>query len=275
MHIRTISEDDLNTTLRLLCEGFPRRREIYWRLALERLRQRPQIAGCPRFGYLVECDNAAQGVILLISVDFGRGLRTNVSSWYVRPNYRKYAIFLLQRALKAESETFLDLTPAAHVLPIVRGFGFIPYTGGTILLGPDVAIQRGARVYPYNSNVSHLLSESVRALAKRHLSYGCTGLIIDDIAGPELALCRTKWIKHLIPAARFIYGSPQVLMRNAGSLMRTLHSRGIPLALVDAPLDVPPQFGYLMEHREIRYYRGAMAPEPGDLADSEIAIFGP
>ena len=88
-------------------------------------------------------------------------------------------------------------------------------------------------------------------------------------------LYRVKWIKRITPAARFVYGSPQLLFNNAGSLMRMLLRRGIPLALIDAPVGVPSSVGRIFHHKDVRYYRGAVMPEPGDLLNTEILSFGP
>ena len=90
-----------------------------------------------------------------------------------------------------------------------------------------------------------------------------------------LALYRVKSLKHLIPAARFVYGTPERLLRSSGSLMRALLARGLVVALIDAPPNVIPAAGRLLKMRDIRYFRGPTPPKPGDLLETEIAIFGP
>ena len=78
---------------------------------------------------MIDAEGTAQGVILLISTEFGNGWRTNLSSWYVRHIIASIHLFLLQQALRSGAETFLELTPAPHVVPIMKGLGFKAYTG--------------------------------------------------------------------------------------------------------------------------------------------------
>ena len=105
MLIRSITATDLDAVLVLLREGFPDRPPSYWRHALEMLGRRPEIPGYPRFGLLLEVNGAAEGVLLLLTSDFGGAARSNLSSWYVRPGHRKFASFLFQRAMREKSST--------------------------------------------------------------------------------------------------------------------------------------------------------------------------
>jgi len=77
------------------------------------------------------------------------------------------------------------------------------------------------------------------------------------------------------PAARFIYGAPELLLANRGAVMRRLALRGIPLALIDVPPGAPPAAGRHMPDREVRYAFGGTPPGIGDLLETEIAVFGP
>src|SRR3954451_19433036 len=117
MRIREIANDDLDEVHGLLCEGFPRRSADYWHRALSHMTQRRQVEGLPHFGFLVEEQGIAHGVMLVIASYADSGPRANLSSWYVRPKYRQYATFLYQRAMKVGGATFLNVSPAAHVLP--------------------------------------------------------------------------------------------------------------------------------------------------------------
>jgi hypothetical protein len=92
-----------------------------------------------------------------------------------------------------------------------------------------------------------------------------------------IALYRVKWLKRVVPAARFVAGDPARLVMSSGPLMRVLLQRGIPLALIDAPLNYAPPRGLrLLANRERRYAGGTEAPPAaGDLRETEIALFGP
>jgi hypothetical protein len=58
--------------------------------------------------------------------------------------------------------------------------------------------------------------------------------------------------------------------------MRSLLQRGIPVALIDAPLRYRPGRGIrLLANRERRYASSnAAPPAPGDLRETEVALFG-
>ena len=91
----------------------------------------------PRYGYLLEADGKPVGVILLISSLRRMGDRqqlfSNLSGWYVEPEFRSGATQLLKRALANKQTTYLNLYPATHVRPIIEAFGFRRYSEGQVL----------------------------------------------------------------------------------------------------------------------------------------------
>src|SRR5918994_3180196 len=97
MAIREITHNDLESVRELLVEGFLLRRNEYWVKGLANLGSLRPMKGFPRYGYLVDVDGAAQGLMLTITSDRGvQGTRTNFSSWYVREGYRQFATFLFR-----------------------------------------------------------------------------------------------------------------------------------------------------------------------------------
>ncbi len=275
MRIRAIESDDLPAVTALLAEGFPARPATAWRAGLARLATRPQIQGFPRFGLVMEDEAGPQGVILLITAAAPGGTRSNLSSWYVRPAHRQAAVFMLQKLLRLKGTTFLNLTPAAHVLPIMQALGFRPYTDGTQLLSLADAWRPSAPVRALDAaSAARLLPPDQAALAARHLRDGCGALLLEDAAGPALALYRVKRVKRVVPAARFLAGPPALLARQAGGLMRHLLGRGVALAMLDRPMGLALPHGTALPGRDIRYFRGPEPPEAGDLADTELAILG-
>jgi hypothetical protein len=277
MKIRPIIKDDLDAILLLLCEGFRRRGQSYWRNALSILTDRPEIEGLPRWGWLLEDDNAPQGVLLALASRARGKVRLNLSSWYVREAYRKYATLMLRPTMRDPSICVLDLSPAANVVPIVLGMGYQPYTAGTLLLTPRDALRRPkswtsdkAPVRPWQA--SECADAEEKALVETHIGYGCRALLVEDTP----ALYRLKWLKGVVPAARFVSGDPFALAEHAGSLTRYLAAQGVPLAMIDAPLQgVLSAAGKAMPEREIRYVWGAAPPAAGDLLETEVAVFGP
>jgi hypothetical protein len=80
---RHIAAGDFEALADLLATGFPRRARSYWTQALYLLSQRPALQGYPRYGYMLECDGAAVGVMLLLfsKARHSQEVRCNGSSW--------------------------------------------------------------------------------------------------------------------------------------------------------------------------------------------------
>lgn len=288
MKIRLIAKEDFDAVLLLLCEGFPRRDRAYWVRALSHLSRRPEVPGHPQYGFLIEDQGAVQGVMLVLTADLGEtltgGFRSNLSSWYVRAPWRKFATFMLRAALKAPGVCYTDLSPAPQVVQINAALGFAPYTGGSILLDARSAMGAGgAQVTHWDgrseTGLAAGLNPVLQDVARRHITYGCAALLVAHADKVDLALYRIKRLKRVIPAARFVFGDPEGLVASAGAVMRALLGRGILLAQIDAPIGMQPAAGRLMPSRDLRYVTGVstgvQAPLAGDLLETEIAIFGP
>ena len=63
---REIVEADLGGVTDLLVRGFPARPRAYWQRGLRRMGERPALAGCPRYGFLLEAGARPVGVALML-----------------------------------------------------------------------------------------------------------------------------------------------------------------------------------------------------------------
>jgi hypothetical protein len=276
-HLREIGDADLPATCVLLAEGFPRRTFGYWQRALDILTHRPTVRDHSRYGYVLEVDGRLEGVLLLLTSKIDGVVRRNLSSWYVRPRQRIFATMMFAREIRAKETVYLNVSPSESTLPILKAFGFRPYTGGTLVIGTPSALEPcDAIVHPFVPGTAQRLDAATRAVAEAHLGYGCAALVLEDAEGYMLALYRIKWLKRLVPAARFVAGDPVRLVKAAGGLARFILRRGVPFLLADAPLNYSPPSGVrLYPDREQRYLKGVVTPAPGDLRETEIALFGP
>ena len=115
LRIREIVDADIDPVITLLTRGFPNPRH-YWEVGFARLQTRSLPPNIPRYGYLLEADNNPVGVILLISslrrIGNREELFSNLSSWYVEPDYRSHAAQLFKRALANKKTTFLNVSAA-------------------------------------------------------------------------------------------------------------------------------------------------------------------
>lgn len=274
--IRALHSRDIPALIPLLAEGFPSKSPAYWQAALDVLGARPQLEPLPQYGLGLEVEGSLQGVMLMIAGQRGAQLYCNLSSWYVREDYRTWSPMLFQRALRAKGVCFTDCSPADHVLPIVTKFGFHPYTGGSVLIDARAALRGGGgQVGPLDVAGVATLDPSEQSLIRAHLDHGCAGFLITPPDGPaQAALYRTSRLKKLVPAARFVSGAPELLLQNAGGLARALLRRGLPLMLIDLPQGLSPSPGRHMPGYALRYARGTPVPQAGDLLDTEVAVFG-
>jgi hypothetical protein len=278
MAIREITDDDLESVRDLLVEGFPQRSFGYWTKGLANLSSLPPIDGFPRYGYLVDADDAAQGVLLTISSDRGfRDVRTNLSSWYVRKGYRQFATTLFAHALTLKNTTFLNPSPSDHVVPILEAFGFEPYTGGVVAFDLRTAMRgRSSRGEVHRLGNTDLadLSESDAEIAADHLRMGCGAFRLEADGRAGLLIHRRKWVKRSLPCSQVILADHDLMTELAGPVMRALASRGSLLVLCDVDQTAEPAVGRVFR-RGIRYFKGQDAPRVGDLSYSELAVFGP
>jgi hypothetical protein len=278
MMIREIAEDDLDAVCGLLVEGFPQRSYGYWAKGLTNLSSLAPVEGFPKYGYLVDADYTIQGVLLTITSDHGvHGAWTNFSSWYVRKEYRHFATILFTQALKLRNTTFLNPSPSKRIIPILKAFGFEPYTIGTVALD----LRRAIRKPPPRGEVRRLgvdelarLSEREGRTAEDHMRMGCDVLYLQTDDREGLLIHRRKWIKRSLPCSQVIFTEPDLMGQLVAPVMRALGSRGSLLALCDIDEAPDPSIGHVFA-RGIRYFKGVDAPSVGDLTYSELAVFGP
>lgn len=276
---REIADDDLPAVVTLLTEGFPRRRSEYWRRGFENMRALPAVPNYPRYGYVLEADGQLQGAILLLTTQTGDGApRSCVSSWYVRKPYRTKATILYKLATTHAAGLHVNLSPAAHVVPMItRAFGFWSYTSGVCLIDAGAALRsaRGWRLSRFETGMTSDVPAHHVEVARRHLGFGCKALVLESPAAPpELVVYRLKLVKEFIPCAQLLHGTPDRVLAARGPLMRHLLGQGIVLAQVDIGESTATGGLRCYPERNVRYAKGG-APAIGDLLDSEFAVFGP
>src|SRR5665213_455809 len=101
---REIDEADFDPIADLLTAGYQGSKRDFWVRRLKRLSKHSALVGFPKFGFLLEYRGAPIGTIFTIfSRVVGSDLtqiRCYLSSWYVAPDFRSYAIMLASHALK-------------------------------------------------------------------------------------------------------------------------------------------------------------------------------
>ena len=283
--IREISDADLAAVGDLLTRGFGYRPREYWMRGLQRQASRPVPADAPRYGYLLENEGVSVGCLLLIySSRILAGetvIRCNVSSWYVDPAFRNYAALFASMAQKRKDVTYLNVTPATHTWPILEAQGYQAYCRGRLFSVPVLSGGgRGMRVEAVGADTKAVegLPDADLELLRRHAEYGCLSLVCHTREGAlPFIFFPLRKRRGIIPVPAMLLGycnSIADYVRCAGALGRYLLRHGAPVVIVDANGPVAGLTGVYREPQGRKYFKGPHPAALGDLADTELAIYG-
>jgi hypothetical protein len=282
---REIQENDLEAIADLLTRGFVHRSHEYWMLGLRRQRERLLPPDTPRYGYLMEHDGKPVGCLLLIYSTKVMGgeatVRCNNSSWYVDPEFRNYAALFASMTQKRKDVTYSNVTPAMPTWPILEAQGFKVYCRGLYFSLP--VLSRGASamrieaVTPDTPSIANLADDELATL-KRHAAYGCLSLVCRSATETiPFIFFRLRKRRGIIPLPALQLGYCRDIVdyvRCASAIGRYLLWRGRPIVILDANGPVAGLAGVYSEARGRKYFKGSRQPRLGDLADTELAIFG-
>jgi hypothetical protein len=276
---RQIKSADIDGVVNLLVSGFTRSRS-FWEHALRRLSEHPTPQGLPQYGYLLENEGTPVGVILLIfstlPLQKPGGIRCNVSSWYVKPEFRGFATMLISTALRHKGVTYFNITPEPRTWPILEAQGYKQYCSGTFVAFPAIsALSRGRRVSVVGPDIrpdQDLQSSEIELLAA-HAKYGAYSLVGSLAGRRHPFVLGPRRFRGRVLYAQLIYcRDVEDFVCFAGPLGRFLARRGIPLVTVDSNGPIPGLKGFYVPNRP-KFYRGTNPPRLGDLAYSERAMF--
>ena len=277
---RVIEETDLDAVIELLAAGFTAHPAAWWRRGFERLRRRASPAGYPRYGRLLETGGRVVGALLTIHAEMPDSsgvpfVRCNLSSWYVESAFAGHAPLLLGAALRDKSVTYINVSPALHTQPIIEAQGFRSFAAGSLATVPILARRRErARVRRFTTADGSRWAEG--GLVAEHAALGCLCLVVEaeDDAHP-FVFAAPRRLRGFLPATQLLYCRHiSAYVRFAGTLGPALLRHGSALTLVDGTDRVPGVPGRSVNTGQRKYVVGPHPPRPGDLAYTELAIFG-
>lgn len=279
---RQIGESDINPLAALLSRGFRGRGRRFWLRVFARLSDHPSPAGLPQYGYLLESGGAPVGVILLIFATMrtavGCTTRCNVSSWYVKPAFRSYAALLVSHALKHKDVTYLNVTAAPSTRAIAEAQGYSRYSRGVFIAIPALNLRSGdiqVRVIEPQAPLNRHFESWEWDLLLEHAAYGCISLWCETPEGAYPFVFRPRLIKGIIPHTHLVYCRDiEDFAKFAGPIGRFLSVRGRPLVSIDSNGPIAGLVGKYLDGRMPKYFKGRDQPRLGDLAYTEIAMFG-
>jgi hypothetical protein len=266
---RAIAQGDLDGLADMLVRGFPRSTRSYWTSGFARWRNFPVIEGVPRYGYVLDGGFGPVGVILLISSRRGEQIISNLSSWYVEPQWRTHSTLLISMATKLKHVTYLNASPAPHTWRTLQAQGFQPYNlGRSIVFG-----------LPGRGVVSDVIPDDLpeAQLLRDHRALGMTALVVerDGIVSPFVFKPR-RLDKPPVKVMDVMFTrSPDDFRRCLPALARHFLPRSLGF-LIDG--DLPSSISGTLSHyaggKEPRYFKGPYRPVLGDLAYTEKVLFG-
>jgi hypothetical protein len=263
---RQIVPSDLDGIADMLARGFPRSRRETWMRGFQRWDRLPAIAGVPRFGYVLDGGFGPVGVILLISSLRGEHIVTNLSSWYVEPQWRVHSTLLVSLATKLKHVTYLNASPAPHTWKTLQAQGFAPYNFG----------RSAVFALPGRGAVSDTIADDLpeAQLLRDHRAMGLTVLTVkkDGITSPFVLQPRRLDRPPVKMMDVLFCRGAEDLNRCAPALARHFLPRGVMGFLIDGKVE--GMFSRYVEGKEPRYYKGPWRPTLGDLAYTEKVLFG-
>ena len=284
---REIAETDIDAVADLLTRGFVSRSREYWMQGLRRQATREVPKGYPRFGYMLDADGVAVGVLLLLYTSRISGdevtIRCNLSSWFVDPAFRNFAPLLTKIAQRHQEVTYLNISPATWTWPIIETQGFNCYCSGLFFSIPALSrVKPGTTVEILSPDTREIagLPDTEFELLTRHAGYGCLSLVCHTAGGETFPFIlqplriRRGWIVPLamqLVYCRDIAGYVQC----AGSIGRALLRRGKLSVILDSNGPVPGLAGIFSEARGRKYFKGPHRPRLADLTDTELVLYGP
>ena len=262
---RPITDADLDGLAALLTRGFPRSRHEYWMRGFARWRHVPAIEGVPRYGYVLDNGLVPVGVILLISSVRGGQIISNLSSWYVEPQFRTHSTLLISLATKLKHVTYLNASPAPHTWKTLQAQGFTPYNFG----------RSAVFTLPGRGTVSENIPDDLpeAQLLRDHRAMGWTSLVVekDGIHAPFVFKPR-KLDKPALPVMDVMFTrSAEDFQACAPALARHFLPSGRMGFLIDGD---QPGISHYVEGKEPRWFKGPHRPNLGDLAYTEKVVFG-
>jgi hypothetical protein len=182
-------------------------------------------------------------------------------------------------AVRLKNVTYFNVSPAKHTWRMIEAYGFTPYCQGQFTAFPMLARPvRGARITEIAAGGHPELRWDLPEyeILRTHAGYGCQRLIcsVSDGDHPFIFQPFRRW-RNRLPGVRLIYCRDIAdFVRFAGPIGRYLLIRGIPVVTVDANGPIVGLAGFFDDENGRKYFRGPDPPRLGDLAYTELALFG-
>jgi hypothetical protein len=131
------------------------------------------------------------------------------------------------------------------------------------------------RVLGVNAHPDAHFEPFERELLLQHAEYGCISLWCTTSERAHPFVFRSRLVKGFLPCVQLVYCRDiEEFKRFAGPIGRFLALRGRPMIIVDSNGPISGLPGKYFDGVSPKYFKGPSRPRLGDLAYTEIAMFG-
>jgi hypothetical protein len=206
----------------------------------------------------------------------------NLTSWITLPGYRNHSLLLLKPVLALRDCTITCHSPAPHLYPLYKKFGFSDLETHlrVILPWPSLPprLGLGARVFTDPAHIAPRLDEAERRILEAHRVPGCGHLLIEARHGScYLVFTRTRGRRHYFSHFHYI-GAPSIFVRFLDRVK--LHLLAVNRTLL-IMLDARLAAGLDLPHSRLAplavphvFRSSSLAPEQIDNLYSELILLG-
>ena len=218
---------DRAEAISLLEEGFPGK--YWWNDVVGNFK----LTENTQEGVLLKIDGVGQGVMLLFEHErlvHGRKMKfVNISSWYVRLNYRNFTMVMLEKVIEGEDRIFTIFTPSKSVQRRCLAAGFKLFSNGAILSLPFLNNQETTRrvsIRPIKSDepfdaITHSFTSQA---ILQHCTLPFIALEVSDIGSDNVAkIVFRLFLRKHIKFCRMIYtDNPDFVVTSLSSIKKFL-----------------------------------------------------
>jgi acetoacetyl-CoA synthetase len=186
MRIRPVEVADIDAVCRLLQEDWDNRsiQPGAWR----RLFEYAWIDGKPNLGFVVADGDRIVGFLGCVYsrrwVNGKAALVCNLTSWFVRPDYRGWGAPLLAAAVRDDNVSYIALTPAPVAHRILRRIGFASINRSRMVFPPlfhiSTLLRHGPAITFDPERIVHFLNTQQRRIFDDHSPYGCLHAVLSE-----------------------------------------------------------------------------------------------
>ena len=211
----------------LLDEGFPGK--FWWKDVVDNFK----LIESTQEGVLLKIDGVSQGVMLLFEHErlvHGRKMKfVNISSWYVRLNYRNFTMAMLEKVIEGDDKVFTIFTPSKSVQRRCLAAGFRLFSNGAILSLPllnnhettrRVSIRLIKADEPFDAITHSFTSQAIL----QHCTLPFIALEVSDIGSDKVAkIVFRLFLRKQIKFCRMVFNdNPEFVVASLSSIKKFL-----------------------------------------------------